>query len=154
MAFQNVHAPVQAPQKYTDKYSFIEDKTRRTYAGMVDIMDEAVGNITEAMKDAGYENLLFLQRYKYINNSPIWYQYMLGHLSANIICFEKRTVSQERSSRKTVSFEEQIMSRDKYARIFSCQIIGYCVYYPSNNFHNTSDFENWGISSAGEYSVT
>ena len=54
MAFQNIHAPVQAPQKYTDKYSFIEDKTRRTYAGMVDIMDEAVGNITGAMKDAGY----------------------------------------------------------------------------------------------------
>jgi len=54
MAFQNVHAPVQAPQKYTDKYSFIEDETRRTYAGMVDIMDEAVGNITEAMKEAGY----------------------------------------------------------------------------------------------------
>ena len=58
MAFQNVHAPDQAPQKYADKYSFIEDETRRTYAGMVDIMDEAVGNITEAMKYAGYENLL------------------------------------------------------------------------------------------------
>ena len=55
MAFQVVHAPVQAPQKYTDKYSFIEDKTRRKHAGMVDIMDEAVGNITEAMKDAGYD---------------------------------------------------------------------------------------------------
>ena len=56
MAFQNVHAPDQAPQKYTDKYSFIKDKTRRTYAGMVDSMDEAVGNVTEAMKDAGYGN--------------------------------------------------------------------------------------------------
>ena len=55
MAFQNVHWPDQAPQKYTDKYSFIGDKTRRIYAGMVDIMDEAVGNITEAMKDAGYD---------------------------------------------------------------------------------------------------
>ena len=61
MAFQNAHEPVQAPQKYTDRYSFIEDKTRRTYAGMVDIMDEAVGNITEAMKDAGYGNLPWLQ---------------------------------------------------------------------------------------------
>ena len=58
MAFQNVHASLQAPQQYIDKYSFIEDENRRTYAGMVDIMDEAIGNITEAMKDARYGILL------------------------------------------------------------------------------------------------
>ncbi len=56
MAFQNAHYPVQAPQKYVDKYSFIGDEQRRTFAGMVDIMDEAIGNITDAMKDAGYES--------------------------------------------------------------------------------------------------
>jgi len=61
MAFQNVHAPLQAPQQYIDKYSFIEDENRRTYAGMVDIMDEAIGNITEAMKDAGYGICIDLQ---------------------------------------------------------------------------------------------
>jgi len=60
VAFQNVHKPVQAPRKYTDKYSFIKDKTRRIHAGMVDIMDEAVGNITEAMKDAGYGKIIYL----------------------------------------------------------------------------------------------
>lgn len=53
MAFQNVHTPLQAPANYTAKYSFIKDESRRTYAGMVDIMDEAIGNITEAMKEAG-----------------------------------------------------------------------------------------------------
>ena len=47
---------------------------------------------------------------------------MLGHLSADKTCSDKRTAFRERSSRKTVSFEEQIMSKDKYARIFSCQI--------------------------------
>ena len=56
MAFQNVHEPIQAPKQYSDKYSFIKDETRRNYAGMVDILDEAVGNITETMKDAGYIN--------------------------------------------------------------------------------------------------
>ena len=56
---------------------------------------------------------------------------MLGYLSADIICSEKRPVFRERSSRKTVSFEEQIMSKDKYPSIFSQPNRGYCVYYPS-----------------------
>ena len=43
---------------------------------------------------------------------------MLGHLSADIICSEKRTVFRER----TVSFKEQIMSKDKYPSIFSPQM--------------------------------
>ena len=47
---------------------------------------------------------------------------MLGYLSADIICSEKRTVFRERSSRKTVSFEEQIMSKDKYPSMFSPQM--------------------------------
>ena len=47
---------------------------------------------------------------------------MLGYLSADIICSEKRTVFRERSSRKTVSYEEQVMSKDKYPSIFSPQM--------------------------------
>ena len=47
---------------------------------------------------------------------------MLGYLSADIICSEKRTVFRERSSRKTVSYEEQIMSKDKYSSILSPQM--------------------------------
>ena len=48
---------------------------------------------------------------------------MHGYLSADIICSEKRTVFRERSSRKTVSYEEQIMSKDKYRSIFSPQMV-------------------------------
>ena len=48
---------------------------------------------------------------------------MLGYLSADITCSEKRTVFRERSSRETVSFEEQIMSKDKYPSIFSPQMV-------------------------------
>ena len=39
------------------------------------------------------------------------------------ICSEKRTVFRERSSRKTVSFEEQIMSTDKYLSTFSPRLL-------------------------------
>ena len=47
---------------------------------------------------------------------------MLGYLSPDIICSEKQTVFLKRSSRKTVSFEEQIMSKDKYPSLFSPQM--------------------------------
>lgn len=53
MAFQNVHAPIQAPEKYTKKYDFITNKMRRVHAAMADILDEAVGNITDAFRKAG-----------------------------------------------------------------------------------------------------
>jgi len=64
----------------------------------------------------------------------VWRENMLGYLSAEIICSEKRTVFRERGSRKTVSFEEQIMSKDKYPSIFLKSNEGCCVYYPSNIF--------------------
>ena len=41
---------------------------------------------------------------------------MLSYLSADVICSKKRTVLRERS------FEEQIMSKDKYLSIFSPQM--------------------------------
>ena len=68
---------------------------------------------------------------------------MLGYLSADIICSEKRTVFWERSSRKTVAYEEQIMSKDKYLSIFFAPNGDYCLYYPSNLFRNARSFENW-----------
>ena len=59
----------------------------------------------------------------------------------------REKVFQEHSSRKTVSFEEQIMSKEKliFKHIFTPNG-SYCVYYPSNIFHNKCSFENWGIS--------
>ena len=42
------------------------------------------------------------------------------------------------------------MSKDKYPSIFSKSNGGYCVYYPSNTFHNTRRIFltfSWGIFS-------
>ena len=75
----------------------------------------------------------------------MWRENVLGYLSADIICSEKRTVFREQSSRKTVSYKEQIMSKDKYLSIFSLQMEAIVVYYASNLFRNAGSFENWGI---------
>ena len=77
---------------------------------------------------------------------------MLGYLPADIICSEKRTVFRERSSRKTVSYEEQIMSKDKNASIFLRQMATIVFIIFQIFFAIRAVFENWGI--AGEYSVT
>lgn len=54
LPFQNVHGPTQAPQEYVDKYQFIDQKTRREYAAMVDIVDEAIGNVTQTLEQSGW----------------------------------------------------------------------------------------------------
>ena len=44
-----------------------------------------------------------------------------------------------------MSFEEQIMSKNKNPSILSKLNGGYCVCYLSNIFRSTRSFQNWGI---------
>ncbi|XP_052697879.1 arylsulfatase B-like [Crassostrea angulata] len=56
LPFQSVHQPLQVPKKYSDMYSKVHTESRRTYLGMVTAMDEAIGNITKALKSKGMLN--------------------------------------------------------------------------------------------------
>lgn len=71
-------------------------------------------------------------------NSPIFV--------ADIICSEKNSVFRERSSNvKTVSFEEQLMSKDKYPDMFSPQMEAIVlIIIQMFFFRNTCGFENIG----------
>ena len=53
VAFQNCHAPLEAPDRHIEMYPKEWREDRRWYAGMVTYWDEAVGNITAAYKARG-----------------------------------------------------------------------------------------------------
>ena len=58
--FNAVHGPHQVPDKYKEPYQNLKEP-RRTYAGMVAAMDEAVGKIIDAVDKTGRrKNTLFL----------------------------------------------------------------------------------------------
>lgn len=58
--FNAVHAPHQVPDKYKEPYKDLQEP-RRTYAGMVAAMDEAVGQIVSAIDETGRrKNTLFI----------------------------------------------------------------------------------------------
>ncbi|EDQ92357.1 uncharacterized protein MONBRDRAFT_13917 [Monosiga brevicollis MX1] len=49
-AFQNVHWPLEAPAEYVARFSHIPNSERQYVAAMTSILDDAVGNITDALK--------------------------------------------------------------------------------------------------------
>ena len=58
--FNAVHAPLQVPDEYKEPYAHLNEP-RRTYAGMLAAMDEAVGQIVAALDEKGLrENTLFV----------------------------------------------------------------------------------------------
>ncbi|XP_067685548.1 arylsulfatase B-like [Haliotis asinina] len=56
LPFQAVHSPMQVPQKYEAMYSNVKIEGRRKYCGMVSALDDAVGNITNALTSNGLMN--------------------------------------------------------------------------------------------------
>ncbi|HEY0552590.1 MAG TPA: arylsulfatase, partial [Verrucomicrobiae bacterium] len=53
LPFTAVHGPFQAPEKYKEPYAHLKGP-RRTYAGMVSAMDEAVGEVLQAIEKRGW----------------------------------------------------------------------------------------------------
>lgn len=68
LAMQSVHGPYEAPKRFVDMYGgsestnphFIADEGRRTHQGMVTALDEAIGNVTAALKSNGLWDNTFI----------------------------------------------------------------------------------------------
>jgi len=61
LAYNAVHTPMQAPERYQNSFQRIADPKRRTYAGMMTAMDEGIGKVLVKLRDLGIEKdtLLF-----------------------------------------------------------------------------------------------
>ena len=59
----NIHAPLEVPQAFLDKFAFIHDSQRQYYAAMVNFIDTQIGRVVAALKAKGmWENLLWMVR--------------------------------------------------------------------------------------------
>lgn len=55
LPFNAQHAPLQAPQKYLDRFPDIADEKRRTFAAMMSAMDDAVGRVLDKVRQLKQE---------------------------------------------------------------------------------------------------
>lgn len=53
LAYNAPHGPLQATQRYLDRFSHIDEKKRRVYAAMVSAVDDGVGRILDELEDLG-----------------------------------------------------------------------------------------------------
>ena len=59
LAYNAPHGPLQATEKYLNRFQEIESKNRRTYAAMVSAMDDGIGTIISKLKEKGiYDNTI------------------------------------------------------------------------------------------------
>jgi arylsulfatase A-like enzyme len=56
LAFNAVHAPLEATERYLERFPEITDRNRRVYAAMLVAMDDAIGRVLEALRRIGQEN--------------------------------------------------------------------------------------------------
>ena len=54
--FNAPHTPAQAPEAYLARYAHIADRNRRALAAMVNAMDDAIGRITAALRQHGFND--------------------------------------------------------------------------------------------------
>jgi arylsulfatase A-like enzyme len=55
LAFNSVHTPMQAPEKYLERFPNLQGK-RRTYAAMTAAMDDAIGGVLESLRKKNLED--------------------------------------------------------------------------------------------------
>lgn len=55
LTYNAVHNPLQAPQKYLDRFAHIQDQKRQKLAAMLSCMDDGVGEVLAKLRELGIE---------------------------------------------------------------------------------------------------
>ncbi|WP_428308789.1 sulfatase family protein [Lacipirellula sp.] len=55
LPFNAQHAPLEAPQKYLDRFPEIKDEKRKHFAAILSATDDAIGDVLKSLKDNGIE---------------------------------------------------------------------------------------------------
>ena len=55
LPFNAQHAPLQAPQKYLDRFPQIHDENRHKFAGVMSALDDAVGRVLAKVRELDQE---------------------------------------------------------------------------------------------------
>ena len=55
LPFNAVHAPLQATEKYLNRFAHVEDPKRRVFCAMLSAMDDAVGQVLAKLREHGLE---------------------------------------------------------------------------------------------------
>lgn len=98
-----MHGPLQAPREYVDKYQGIRNMRRRRYAAMVDIVDEAIGNVTQTMKEAGYVAIvLSFTFYRLLLQAPLHFVDKSGNMESAGLDEKETNMQQSHNSKRTV----------------------------------------------------
>jgi arylsulfatase A-like enzyme len=56
LPFNAQHAPLQAPQKYLDRFADVKDEKRKIFSAMMSAMDDAVGKVLDQLRKDGEED--------------------------------------------------------------------------------------------------
>jgi arylsulfatase A-like enzyme len=55
LAFNAVHTPMEASDKYLNRFPNVQNKQRKTYAAMLSAMDDAIGQVVAKLREKGLE---------------------------------------------------------------------------------------------------
>ncbi|MCA9121639.1 MAG: sulfatase-like hydrolase/transferase [Planctomycetaceae bacterium] len=61
--FNAVHSPLEATDKYQDRFPHITNRKRKTYAGMLSALDDAIGSVMAKVRELGQEENTLIMFY-------------------------------------------------------------------------------------------